>query len=136
MSVEFVDTNVLIYAHDQSTGRKHEIAVDLLTRLFAERARAASIQVLMEFYSAATKKLKFTSAEAEDVLVDMAAWAIHRPGHDDLIRAAHLHRRYNISWWDALLVNSATQLGCDVLWSEDFSSGQRYGSVTVRNPFV
>ena len=65
MSVEFVDTNVLIYAHDRSTGRKHEKAVDLLTRLFAERARAISIQVLIEFYSAATKKLKFTSAEAK-----------------------------------------------------------------------
>ncbi len=107
-----------------------------MTRLFADRARAVSIQVLTEFYSAATKKLKFTSTEAEDILVDMAVWAIHRPVHDDLIRASHLHRRYNISWWDALIVNSATQLGCDVLWSEDFSNGQQYGSVTVRNPFV
>jgi predicted nucleic acid-binding protein len=136
MSAEFVDTNVLIYAHDRSTGRKHEKAVELLTRLFVERARAISIQVLIEFYSAAIKKLKFTSAEAEDVLVDMAAWAIHRPGHDDLIRAARLHRRYNISWWDALILNSATELGCNVLWTEDLSHGQRYGAVTVRNPFL
>ena len=135
MSAEFVDTNILIYAHDRSMGRKHERAVDLLTRLFAERARAISVQVLVEFYSTATKKLRFTSAEAEDVLVDMAAWPIHRPGHDDLIRAARLHRRYNISWWDALIVNSATQLGCNVLWTEDLSHGQRYGSVTVQNPF-
>jgi predicted nucleic acid-binding protein len=136
MSVEFVDTNVLIYAHDRSTGRKHEKAVDLLSRLFAERARAISTQVLIEFYSAATRKLKFKSAEAEEVLIDMAAWAIHRPGHDDLIRAARLHRRYNISWWDALIVNSAMELGCDVLWTEDLSHGQRYGAVTVRNPFL
>jgi predicted nucleic acid-binding protein len=136
MSVEFVDTNILIYAHDRSTGRKHEKAVDLLSRLFAERARAISTQVLIEFYSAATRKLKFKSAEAEEVLIDMAAWAIHRPGHDDLIRAARLHRRYNISWWDALIVNSAMELGCDVLWTEDLSHGQRYGAVTVRNPFL
>jgi predicted nucleic acid-binding protein len=136
MSVDFVDTNVIIYAHDRSTGRKHEKAVDLLTRLFAERARAISIQVLIEFHSAATKKLKFTSAEADEVSADMAAWAIHRPGHDDLIRAAHLHRRYNISWWDALILNSASELGCNVLWTEDLSHGQRYGAVTVQNPFL
>jgi predicted nucleic acid-binding protein len=45
-------------------------------------------------------------------------------------------RRYKMSWWDALVVNSAVELGCGVFWSEDLADGQRYGSVTVRNPFV
>ena len=134
MSVEFVDTNILVYAHDRSAGKKHEKAVELLVRLFEEKTKAVSVQVLTEFYAAATKKLAMTSAEAEQVLIDMAAWVIHRPDHADLIRAAGLQRRHHISWWDALIVNSAIELGCSVLWTEDLSSGQRYGGVMARNP--
>jgi predicted nucleic acid-binding protein len=60
---------------------------------------------------------------------------LHRPDHADLIRASQLHRRYKISWWDALMVNSALELGCGILWTEDLRHGQRIGSLTVRNPF-
>ncbi len=135
MSAEFVDTNVLVYAHDGGAGEKHRRAVDLLTRLFDEGCGAISVQVLAEFYAAATKKLAMTSREAQDVIEDLAGWTIHRPGHEDLIRAALLHRRYKIAWWDALVLNSASELGCTVLWTEDLSAGQRYGPVMVRNPF-
>lgn len=135
MSVEFIDTNVLVYAHDGGAGKKHEASVELLSRLFEDGAGALSVQILAEFYAAATRKLAMTSQEAEAVIADLAGWTIHRPGHADLLRAAHLHRRYQLAWWDALILNSAVELGCDVLWSEDFTDGQRYGGVTVRNPF-
>ncbi|MGD0199215.1 MAG: PIN domain-containing protein [Bryobacteraceae bacterium] len=136
MSVEFVDTNVLVYAHDGGAGGKHERSVELLSRLFEDGAGALSIQVLAEFYAAATKKLAMSSQEAEEVLADLGSWTIHRPGHEDLLLAARLQRRYRIAWWDALVVNSAIELGCRVLWSEDLADGQRYGAVTVRNPFL
>ena len=136
MSVEFVDTNVLLYAHDGGAGKKHERSVRLLSRLVEDGAGAVSIQVLAEFYAAATKKLGISSQEAEEILADLGGWIIHRPGHADLLRAARFQRRYKMSWWDALVVNSAVELGCGVLWSEDIADGQRYGSVTVRNPFV
>jgi predicted nucleic acid-binding protein len=135
MSVEFIDTNVLIYAHDGGAGAKHTQAVELLTRLFEEERGALSIQVLSEFYSAATGKLGVNSHEAEEIIRDLSGWTIHRPGHADLLKAAHLHRRHKISWWDALIVNSAIELGCTVLWTEDLSDRQRYGSVTIQNPF-
>jgi predicted nucleic acid-binding protein len=136
MSAEFVDTNILVYAHDGGAGEKHNKSVELLARLFEEEDGALSVQVLAEFYSAATKKLGMRSQQAEEAMADLAAWAIHCPGHADLLRAARLHRRYKIAWWDALVVNSAIELGCSVLWSEDLAHGQRYGSVTVRNPFA
>jgi predicted nucleic acid-binding protein len=136
MSVEFVDTNILIYAHTGGAGSKHEKSVALLTRLVEEATGALSVQVLTEFYSAATKKLGMKSQEAEEVIADMRAWTIHRPGHDDVLRSARLQRRYKIAWWDALIVNSAQELGCSILWSEDLAGRQRYGPVTVRNPFV
>ncbi len=136
MSVEFVDTKVLIYAHDGGAGKKHERSLQLLRRLVEDGAGAVSIQVLAEFYAAATKKLGITSQEAEEILADLGGWIIHRPGHADLLRTVRFQRRYKMSWWDALVVNSAVELGCGVLWSEDLADGQRYGSVTVRNPFV
>ena len=135
MSVEFVDANILIYANDGGAGAKHVKAVELLERLFAEGAGALSIQVLAEFYSVATRKLSRTSAEAEAVIRDLGGWTIHRPAHADLLKAAQLHRRYKLAWWDALILTSAIELGCAVLWTEDFSDGQRFGGVTVRNPF-
>jgi len=135
MSAEFVDTNILIYAHDGGAGSKHEQAVELLERLFDDRSGALSTQVLCEFYAAATKKLSMTSQEAEAVLSDLANWTVHRPAHADLLKAARLHRRYQIGWWDALIVQSATDLDCSVLWTEDLHDGQRYGAVTARDPF-
>jgi predicted nucleic acid-binding protein len=135
MSAEFIDTNVLVYAHDGGAGQRHDRSVDLLKRLFEEANGALSVQVLSEFYSAATKKLSMKSEEAEAAISDLSVWSIHRPGHADVVRAIRLLRRYKISWWDALVINSAIELGCSILWSEDLTDGQRYGTVTVRSPF-
>jgi predicted nucleic acid-binding protein len=132
---EFVDTNVFIYAHDRSAGRKHAVAADLLARLWEERSGAVSIQVLVEFYAATIKRgLKVRDAEA--VISDLETWTIHRPHHADVIQAIELLRRYKISWWDAQVINSANELGCAVLWTEDLNHGRKYGRVTVRNPFL
>jgi len=136
MSVEFVDTNVFIYAHDGGAGAKHKKSVELLTRLFDSSSGAISIQVLSELYSAATRKLAMSSQDAQEIIEDLGGWIIHRPGHADLVRAARLQRRYKIAWWDALIVNSALEVGCSVLWSEDLANGQKFGSTTVRNPFA
>ncbi len=136
MSVEFVDTNILVYAHDGGAGKKHEKSVALLTNLVEAETCCASTQVLAEFYATATRKLGMTSEEAEEVLADLGSWKLHRPAHADLLNAALLQRRYKIAWWDALIVQSALALGCTILWSEDLSGGQRYGSLTVHNPFA
>jgi predicted nucleic acid-binding protein len=135
MSVEFVDTNVFIYAYDGGAGSKHEKALALLSRLAEEAIGALSVQVLAEFYSSATKKMGMKSQDAEEVIADLRAWTIHRPGHADVLRSIQVQRRYKMAWWDAMVLNSAQELGCTVLWSEDLADKQRYGSVTVRNPF-
>lgn len=135
MSVEFVDTNILVYAHDGGAGTKHDQSMSLLARLFENATGALSIQVLAEFYAVATKKLSMKSAEAEAAISDLGCWTIHRPGHPDVLNAARLHRRYKVGWWDAMILNSAIETGCSIIWSEDLSDGQRYGTVMVRNPF-
>lgn len=135
MNAEFVDTNILIYAHDGGAGAKHKASVALLERLFEDNSGMISIQVLSEFYAAATKKLGMKGSEAEEVIRDLGSWTLHRPGHSDLLRASELHRKHQLSWWDAMIVHSAQELGCSVLWSEDLADGHRFGSLTVRNPF-
>jgi len=135
MSAEFIDTNILVYAHDGGAGAKHRRSVELLRRVMQDGTGALSIQVLVEFYIVATKKLGMRSQEAEAVLADLGTWAIHRPRHADLISAAGLERRHKISWWDALIIHSAAEMGCTVLWTEDLSDGQKFGTVRVRCPF-
>ena len=135
MSAEFVDTNILVYAHDSSAGSKHKKSVELLTRLVTEGTGAISTQVLAEFYSLATRKLGMTSQSAEEVLEDLGAWILHRPDHADIVNAARLQRRHKIGWWDALVMQSAQALDCRVLWTEDFHHERKYGLTTARNPF-
>lgn len=132
---EFVDTNILFYAHDPQSA-KHRTAVDLLSRLYEEGTGHLSTQVLIEFYSVAQKKLRLSAAEVEEIIRDFADWHLHRPAHADLLRASELHSRYQLSWFDALIVNSAIQLGCTTLWTEDLADGQQFGPVTIRNPFT
>lgn len=135
MSAEFIDTNILVYAHDGGAGEKHSKSVELLTRLLDERCGALSLQVLAEFYATATRKLGMDASEAEEILADLGNWIMHRPAHADLMEASKLHRRNKLSWWDALIIQSAMELGCSTLWSEDLSDGQQFGHVTIRNPF-
>jgi predicted nucleic acid-binding protein len=76
-----------------------------------------------------------SAEEAEEVLRDLEGWTLHRSSLADLLSASRLHKRHKISWGDALIVNSAIELGCEILWSEDLADSQKYGNVMVRNPF-
>ena len=112
------------------------VAVELLARLAGRGLGVVSIQVLAEYYNAATKKLRMTSEEAEETIRDLAGWRIHRPSHSDILKAIGLQRRYQVSWWDAMILNSAIESGAGILWSEDLSAGQEFGALVVRNPFA
>ena len=135
MIPEFVDTNVFIYAEEAAGGAKREAALALLGRLVEDQCGAVSTQVLAEFYSAATGKLRMNGHDAQYVLERLRDWTLHRPDHGSIMRSLQLHLRYKIQWWDAMIVNSAIELGCSILWTEDLRHGQKIGGVTVRNPF-
>ena len=135
--VTFVDTNVLVYAYDLDAGTKHEVARAALTELWNSGAGATSIQVLQEFYVTVTRKLAkpLPRRSARDVIETYGAWEPHRPGVDDLVAASTLEERHRLSFWDALIITSAQQLGARVLLSEDLQSGQRFGDLVVASPF-
>lgn len=134
---EFIDTNILVYAHDRSAGRKHEIARKLIERLWQTRHGCLSIQVLQEFYVTVTRKVAqpINPSEAAELIRDLGYWRISTPVVEDVLGAIELQSEYQISFWDAMIVHSAHGLECDIIWSEDLSDGQVYRQVTVKNPF-
>jgi predicted nucleic acid-binding protein len=135
--LQFVDTNVLIYAHDFSAGHKHSRARELLRSLWESEAGCLSVQVLQEFYVNVTRKVPKPLAPeaAAQIIADLAVWQVHRPGVEDVLDAVRLQTRYKVSFWDAMILASAIQLGSPTLWSEDLNPGQTYDGVTVLNPF-
>lgn len=137
-SRSFVDTNVLVYAHDRSAGQKRDQARALLTRLWESGQGCLSVQVLQELFVTITRKVPrpLDSETAEVVLADLTRWTLHSPGSGDVLAAVGLHRRHGISFWDAMIVHSAATLGCTVLYSEDLAHERSYDGVRTLDPFV
>lgn len=133
----FVDTNILVYAHDTSAGGKHERARALLEELWDTRDGCLSVQILQEFFVNVTRKIpKPLDAEAaKEIIADLSRWRLHVPAADDVLGAIGLHQRTGISFWDAMMVRSAVEIGCKVIYSEDLSHGQLYDGARVENPF-
>jgi predicted nucleic acid-binding protein len=136
--MEFVDTNILLYAYDAAAGEKHQAASALVDRLWRERRGAISVQVLQEFYVNVTRKVAKTidPAVAVERLKSLSRWRVHSPLPDDVIAAATLSSRHQLSFWDAMVVRSAAELRCDTLWTEDLNDGQVVEGVQLRNPFT
>ena len=136
--LQFVDTNVLIYAHDRSAGVKHDRARALLESLWQEQAGSLSIQVFQEFYVNVTRKVAhpLSPESAAQIIADLSVWHVHQPDTNDILEAIRLQTRLQLSFWDAMILTSARRLGCETVWSEDLSHGQVYEGVEVRNPFA
>lgn len=137
-SRQFVDTNVLVYAYDQTAGTKHDKARALMVELLRTGEGCLSMQVLQEFFVSLTHKIRepLDSVEAGRRVGYLSEWTLHVPDRSDLFSAIDLHQQLRISFWDAMVIQSARRLGCRVLWTEDLGNGQIYAGVTVRNPFA
>jgi predicted nucleic acid-binding protein len=138
VTVEFVDANVLVYAYDPSADGRHTAARDLLDQLWRERTGALSVQVLQEFYVTITRKVHVPVAPdvATERLRSLARWRVHAPLADDVVAAAEISSRHQLSFWDAMIVRSAAEVGCHTLWTEDLTDGQQIEAVRIRNPFL
>jgi predicted nucleic acid-binding protein len=133
----FVDTNVLIYAHDVDAGRKHEIARNLLRTLWGERAGILSTQVLQEFYVNATRRIRrpLTKPEARSVVDTYASWCVDGITTGDLAAAFQIEDQARIGFWDALIIAVAARAGARRVMSEDLNAGQSIAGITIHNPF-
>jgi predicted nucleic acid-binding protein len=138
MSVEFCDTNVVVYAFDTSAGDKHLRARQLMERLWLEGIGAVSVQVLQELFVTLTRKIPrpLSARNARTIVADLATWHVVVPTPSDVLAAIDATVNWNLSFWDAMILIAAQRSGATMVWSEDLNSGQVFDTVTLRNPFA
>jgi len=132
----FVDTNILVYAHDLEQGAKHKRAGALIAKLWDSGDGVLSTQVLQELCISLRRKVsRPLSTEATRQLIeDYSSWEIVVNTAESVLQALDLETRYKISFWDALIVQAAMRSGAGLLYSEDLADRQSYGAVRVVNP--
>ena len=132
----FVDTNILMYAHDAAAGEKHQRAKALIEELWESRSGVVSTQVLQELTVNLRRKAKkpLDAKATREVVSDYLAWQVIVNSGESILEALDIETRYQVSFWDALVIQAAHAAGAEILYSEDFSDGQRYGTVRVKNP--
>jgi predicted nucleic acid-binding protein len=132
----FFDANILIYADDVSAPGKRERAISLIVEHQRQNSCVVSLQVLQEYFSAATRKLGVAAETAQRKVEILARGKVVRFTERDVIAAIELHRLIRISFWDAMIAHAARAANAAVLYSEDLGHGSVLAGVTVRNPFL
>ena len=132
----FIDTNILVYAHDRDAGQRHVRARKLVEAAWqAESWPHVSVQVLQELFVNLLRR-GVPVAEARETVMDYAQWSVV-PNTVALVEtAAGEMTRWSLSFWDALIVAAARSCGASVIWSEDLADGQDYAGVRVVNPLA
>jgi len=134
--VRFLDTNILLYriSGDPSERDKRATAAELLN----QKDLHLSVQVLQEFYVQATRSARHDRLLHEEAVLLIESWkrfpaqAITLQLLDSALRAKD---RWQLSYWDAAIIEAARCSGCDTVLSEDLNDGQSYDGVRVLNPF-
>jgi predicted nucleic acid-binding protein len=131
----FVDTNILVYAHDRDAGKKHHDAKNLV-KMFWEQPTwpAVSVQVLQELFVNLHRK-GVSVIEAKATVQDYAAWKVVENTVELLEAGIDEMQRWQVSFWDSLILAAARHAGSSVVYSEDMNHGQDYGGILVENPF-
>ena len=140
-ALEFLDTNVLVYAYDVTDPRKQSVAQDLVKRAVAGEIVASS-QVLAEFATTLLHKLS-PAVRAEDVITILDTLSPIRLVAIDsglIRRAVEARARYGLYFWDCMIVAAAERGGCERLWSEDLECRAKilrsHGSESIQLNYV
>ena len=134
----FLDTNILIYAHDRDAGRRHARAAEVVEELWTSRAGVVSSQVLQEFYVTVTRTIPrpLPKSTAREIVEDYRTWPCQLIGPEEILDASRLEERHRLSFWDALILSAASRAGAGRILSEDFTHGRVLAGVRVENPFL
>jgi predicted nucleic acid-binding protein len=134
----FVDTNVLVYAHDASETIRQPVAQTLLAELWRNRVGALSTQVLQEFYVVATRKFEppMPRRQARQLVDAYSHWQLIHVDVPLIISASLLEERHSLSFWDALIVEAARRASATRLLTEDLQAGRRIDRMLIDNPFA
>lgn len=132
----FFDTNVLAYADDKAAPAKQRRALDLIAEHRRAGTGVVSLQVLQEYFVTVTRKLHVDVRIARRKVELLAEFDVAAPEVADILAAIDIHRIHGFSFWDALVVRSAKQAGCRVLFSEDLQDARELDGVRFVNPFL
>lgn len=134
----FVDTNIIIYAHDLDSGPKHDIAKTIIEDLWEEKSGILSTQVLQEFYVNITRKIPtpLLPAQARGVIENYLVWRVELNGPETILLASEIEERYNLSFWDSMIVAAARNAEAEKILTEDLNSGQIVEGILIENPFL
>ncbi|MBT5754793.1 MAG: PIN domain-containing protein [Acidimicrobiaceae bacterium] len=132
----FVDTDVFVYLYSSDDPAKRDVARDLL--LNADIDLVLSAQVLNEFYVTVTRKITspLSPGDARDAVGSLAELEVVPLTRNLVVDALDAGQRYQLSHWDSLIVEAASRSGCEILFTEDLSSGSILRGVTITNPFL
>jgi len=133
----FLDTNILIYAHDADSGDKHIIAKNIVKELWDKKNGVLSTQVLQEFYVNVTKKIPRPVApiEAREIIRAYSSWEIRDNSIMSVIRASEIEEKYKLSFWDSLIVVAAYSAKVEKILTEYLNKGQVIEGILIENPF-
>ncbi|HKS80803.1 MAG TPA: PIN domain-containing protein [Candidatus Acidoferrales bacterium] len=133
----FVDSNVLIYAHNIDAGPKHRLAAQCLNNLWQSRLGRLSTQVMQEFYVNVTRKIPkpLSAGLAREILRQYNSWVESLISTQTVLRAAEIADSSGLSFWDAMIVAAAEEVGAQELLTEDLSHGQVIVGVRITSPF-
>jgi predicted nucleic acid-binding protein len=137
VNLNFIDTNILVYAYDADAGGKHQAAQKVVRDCWEHESGVISTQVLQEFYVTVTRKLTkpLTKTDARDIIESYRVWPIFRPQVEDIVAASQLEEQHKLSFWDALIVVSAQKSDAALLISEDLQDGRQIDALKILNPF-
>jgi predicted nucleic acid-binding protein len=134
----FVDTNVFVYLFDPRAPEKMAKAEEIIRGAIKTGLGLISYQVVQEFFHVAFRKFPtpMSFAESQQYLTTMFRPLLAVESSPGLFgEGMRIRERYQLSWYDALIVAAAMEGECEILYSEDFQDGQKFGDVVVRNPF-
>ena len=136
--LSFLDTNIFIYAQDGRDKRKQKVAATLIRKLIEQRSGVISTQVIQEFCNAGRKPdiNLATPIVMETIRFVLRPLLAQRPSIEFYIDTLELSSRNSLSFYDALIIQAALDMGCDTLYSEDLQHGQKFGKLTIVNPFI
>lgn len=132
----FFDSNILIYADDHSEPEKQRIARILIEKYFSIGNGVVSIQVLQEYFTTVTKKLKMDTSIGRVKVELMSKFVANITLPEDVLSAIDIHRLHGLSFWDSMIVRSAKQAECRILFSEDMQHGRVIDGLQITNPFL
>jgi predicted nucleic acid-binding protein len=134
----FLDTNILIYAHDIDADIKHDVALSILKTIWEEETGIISTQVIQEFYVNVTRKIPnpIAPVQARGIILNYFSWQVEAVEPHTILSASEIEEKYILSFWDSLIIATASQSEAVKILTEDLNHGQIIEGVLIENPFL